>query len=173
MPCERVRLSCDFEQSCGTLLRRVAHAPAPRPDSLRQSRQRSGQSAAFRCCRQGATLAVSRCQTKLRHHSRRSPSSQLPIPLADLATLAQNIVATTLNPSVLQPDQPTFSRRLSISSATGAGVAVKQNSVTFFKAGKEIQQRLNPPQVQRDGPWSAVVVGLHNMRIRNIVRLTG
>jgi integration host factor subunit beta len=36
--------------------------------------------------------------------------------------------------------------------ATGAVVAVKQKSVPFFRAGREMRQRLNPPQVQRDDP---------------------
>jgi integration host factor subunit beta len=35
--------------------------------------------------------------------------------------------------------------------ATGAAVAVKQKSVPFFRAGKEMHQRLNPPEASREG----------------------
>src|SRR5450755_1415067 len=35
--------------------------------------------------------------------------------------------------------------------ATGAVAVVKQKSAPFFRAGKEMHQRLNPPEAQQEG----------------------
>ena len=62
------------------LLRRVAHARAPRPDALRRRRQGRRRGPARKPGRQGATLARRPRQERHRTHRRRRPGPQLPEP---------------------------------------------------------------------------------------------